>query len=128
MNRSLLLFIVLLISSPSFSQQPTVIKTEKGSYSFLSLRSDIIKVTFNPTGYTKNENISDAVILKQTVTPIKCPVQQKGNAIVVANKVTMIGTHNSSGFRGFYFNLSTDEKIFGGGERDRKSTRLNSSH
>ncbi len=117
MIRSLLLSIVLLVNCTAFSQQSTVIKTDKGSFSFVSLRSDIIKVTFNPTGYTKNENISDAVILKQSVTPIKCPVLQKGKTIVVGNKVTISGTHNTSGFRGFYFNLSSEEKIFGGGER-----------
>ena len=117
MKKILLPLLALFISTYAFSQAPTHIKTDDGIFSFLPLEFGMVKVTYSPNGYTRNENISDAVIPLHTSNAYKCDVQQKGKIIVVANKVTISGTHNTEGFRGFYFNLSTDEKIFGGGER-----------
>jgi len=127
MKKILLPLLVLLVNSTIFSQT-THLKTEDGSFSFMPLRADIIKVTFSPNGYTHNENISDAVILKPTTIPYKCLVVQKGKSILVDNTVTIIGTHHTDNFRGYYFKLADDEKIYGGGERalplDRKGYKL----
>ena len=116
MKNIFLLLLVLLANTSTFSQS-TKLKTPDGNFSFIPLRADIIKVTFQPNGYTHNENISDAVILKPTTIPYKCSVVQNGNAILVNNTVTIAGTHHTDNYRGIYFNLSADEKIYGGGER-----------
>ena len=116
MKKMLFPLLVLLIVSTVFSQS-THIKTEDGSFSLVPLREDIIKVTYSPDGYTHNENISDAVILKPTSIPYKCTVEQKGKSIVVDNTVTILGTHHTDNYIGYYFSLASDEKIYGGGER-----------
>ena len=116
MKKILLPLLVLLVNSAIFSQT-THLKTQDGSFNFTPLWADIIKVTFSPNGYTHNENISDAVIIKPTSIPYKCTVEQKGNSILVDNVLTIIGTHHTDNYSGYYFNLSTDEKIYGGGER-----------
>lgn len=127
MKNTFLLLLVLLVNAAAFSQT-THIKTDDGSFGFTPLRADIIKVTFNPDGYTHNEYISDAVILKPSTTPVKCSIVQKGKSIFIDNTVTLIGTHHTDKFRGFYFSLATDEKIYGGGERalplDRRGYKL----
>lgn len=117
MKKILLPLLVLFITTYAFSQEPTLMKTDDGSFSFVPLRADIIKVIYSPNGYTHNENISDAVILPPTAIPYKCTVEQKGKYIVVDNTVIISGTHHTDNFRGYYFSLATDEKIYGGGER-----------
>jgi len=119
--------LLLLVNATSFSQT-THLKTDDGSFNIVPLRADIIKVTFSPTGFIYNENISNAVILKPTSIPYKCSVIQKGNAVLVNNLVNIIGTHHTDNFRGFYFSLAREEKIYGGGERalplNRKGYKL----
>ena len=116
MKKIRLLLLVLLVNSAIFSQT-THLKTEDGSFAFVPLRADIIKVTFSPNNYIHNENISDAVVLKPTSIPYKCSVEQKGKSILVDNTVTITGTHHTDNYRGYYFKLDTTEKIYGGGER-----------
>ncbi|MEY3420593.1 MAG: hypothetical protein RIR48_878 [Bacteroidota bacterium] len=79
---------------------------------------NIVKIVYQPPGYLRNENISDAVIKK----PVKIKntfVRTSDRAITIGRekqiKISYIETPN--GFKGFSLDLTGDEKIYGGGER-----------
>jgi len=124
-----------------------VYKAKEGVYTFRSYGAAIVKTSFKPNGYTKNEQVTDAVIAKpQTVTgkvtaglsytielgPQAKVVIQKdrlfyksGNQIIIKNsKPEQFPEGN-----GFSFGLDPGEQIYGGGERatalNRRGNRLN---
>ncbi len=131
------------ISFAQFSLSNNTLKltTKNGHLSFFSYAPNILKVTCQPEDYTRNENISYAVILQPaTAKPIlkatlgasinNFPIQLKGDTIFLGDKkqCTLIGSKVSGDYQGFRFGLHTGEKIYGSGERaipfDRRGYKL----
>lgn len=83
----------------------------------------IFKLTLNPKGYIKTENISDAVVLKPIAKTThhskNFNVKIQGDTVFVGNQNQIILTTqiNNSNYKGFQIHLQNDEQIFGGGER-----------
>lgn len=117
---------------------------KEGKWTFQSMGNGIVKATYLPNGYTRTQQISDAVITK----PQKVAVASKGN--MLKGFGTMMIADNGSSFsindggtvllsgltalkegqnNGFCFDLIPGEQIFGGGERaipmNRRGYRLN---
>ncbi len=105
-------------------------QNNQGEFSFALYRNDILKITFVPDSYKKNEQISDAVIL----SPMKAaPVIKSSNQALLGDffittegdniyfdkerKCILTGTFKGQEYHGFKFALDEDEKIYGTGER-----------
>lgn len=124
-----------------------IYKTKDGVFSFQSYGTGIVKTSFRPMGYTRNEQVSDAVIAKPQVVSgkvtaglsytIELGAQSKvviqkdrlyyksGNQIIIKNsKPEQFPEGN-----GFSFALDPNEQIYGGGERatslNRRGSRFN---
>jgi oligosaccharide 4-alpha-D-glucosyltransferase len=115
------------------------LKDAKGKWSFVQYATNILKVTYQPEGYTRNENISDAVLLKpvQWKTALTTAVllkqmniAQKGDTLLLGEQkqCALIGAMDSADYRGFRFLLHNGETIYGSGERaipfNRRGYRL----
>ncbi|WP_320052651.1 TIM-barrel domain-containing protein [uncultured Acetobacteroides sp.] len=117
---------------------------KEGRWTFQSMGNGIVKATYLPNGYSRTQQISDAV----TTKPQKVKVVSKGDR--TKGFGTMMVTDNGSSFslsdgstallsgltalregpsNGFSFELMPGEQIFGGGERaipmNRRGYRLN---
>jgi oligosaccharide 4-alpha-D-glucosyltransferase len=119
-------FLFVILGFLCYSQTKTV-QLSTGKWTFQQYTTHIIKVTYQPKGYSTNENISDAVILKSTVLNPTL-VKINGDTITIGN-ARLVGTHQTNEYRGFRFLLREGERISGGGERalplDRRGYRLN---
>jgi len=108
--------------------QPQNIQLAKGKWTIQQYSTHIIKLTFQPKGYTTNENISDAVILKPTNNTHQPAFKRKGDTLFIGN-AKLVQTCQAEQYRGFRFLLDKNEMIFGGGERalplNRRGYRLN---
>lgn len=110
-------------------------RTDAGKWSFQLFGDNIIKTTFQPIGYTTNEQVSNAVIGKPTHGK-KLGVHNSGMAVDFTTAAGVIlkeekysyqfggeekdvqaSYFSEHGYRGFRFLLQSDEQIFGGGER-----------
>lgn len=109
------------------------IKNANGQWSFTQYSKGILKCTFQPNGYHKNEAIYNAVILKpaQNKIPQNKIVSRadKGVDISFSTSAITIQNYFDSGFyKGFHFQLKPDERIYGTGERsvplDRRGYKL----
>ena len=134
MRRAYLLFFVLSFFSIAFSQADYLtikaFTTQKGKFIVYHYTENIYKIKFEPAGYKNGEQISDAVILKVPfMIPYPFEVVVSDDTIFLKEQLVIIGTHETDGYRGFYFPLQSDEMIFGGGERalplNRRGYRLN---
>lgn len=110
-------------------------KSAEGKWLFQLFGDNIIKTTFQPNGYTKNEQASNAVILKPAIgkkTVFKKDEQciEFGDVAKVlfcdekysyefgGKKKDVLATNFAEHeYRGFRFQLQEDEQVFGGGER-----------
>jgi oligosaccharide 4-alpha-D-glucosyltransferase len=141
MRKLLAIFLLLTINAAQAQIKTTStigkisFPTKEGNWTLQQYAKNIIKATFQPKGYTANENISDAVIAKPLNTEIKQWLEDKnpnrsiqwkdfmvevkdGSISFGPHKpVSLTATFQASGFRGFQFQLHDGEKIFGGGER-----------
>ena len=124
-----------------------VYKAKEGVWTFQPFTNSVIKTTYRPADYTRNEHISDAVIAspqalgtKITVTTSQTVELENGVSVVIqrdrlyyksGREVKVKAGHYfaQGDNRGFRFQLSDQEKIFGGGERalpmDRRGYRFN---
>lgn len=123
MKRLLASCLFCFVAIFSFSQQ-ALIKFKVESYA-----GNIIKLTRVVDKQWHNENVSDAVILKPQAKskPVRIDFTKR-DAIVINGKVD-VRLFDSTGHKGFIFQLATDEMIFGGGERalplNRRGYRFN---
>lgn len=122
-----------LINISSFAQ--TNAQDTNGKWGFTKYADNIVKITYRPTGYTTNENISDAVILK----PVRILKQrgfmqfiaENGDVVKIGKGTSfeLISTFTKDNYNGFQFRLTEGTKVFGGGERalslDRKGYKFN---
>lgn len=123
-------------------------KTKEGWWTFSSVGPAAIKTTFKPGDYNKFEQVSDAVIAKPAALNTKI-TPGASYTIEWENQVSLIiqrgeklyyrsgrevkakaGTYFANGDqRGFRFQLTDGEQIFGGGERalpqNRRGYRFN---
>lgn len=100
------------------SAQTTQHNTQKGVWKVSGYSKNIIKLSFTPKGYNRNEQITDAVILKPS-TQQAIPVHFADSVAYISyknNKVAISFFENASA-KGFCFALDSVEKIFGGGSR-----------
>jgi oligosaccharide 4-alpha-D-glucosyltransferase len=96
------------------------IRLSSGQLTCTRYFNNIYKLIYTPTGYTRNELISDAVIAKPASVnkPMKM-ITAKGEAIsfAAARPLEQLQPFSRDGQIGFRFPLSKNEKVFGGGER-----------
>ena len=132
MNKLFCFFIVGLLLLANAFAQPTKFDATKyfdyqnGKVTVIAYGQNIFKLTFQPKGYTTNENITNAVILSPT-NSFNIPFSKKGDTIKIGN-ARIVSTNESNEFRGFSFLLNKTERIYGGGERalplNRRGYRL----
>jgi oligosaccharide 4-alpha-D-glucosyltransferase len=106
-----------------------IYQSGSGKFEVIQYDSNIYKIRFTPSQPGLNENLSDAVILSPKILKKQGAVRFSNDSIFIHNKLIIAGVHQTEGYRGFYFPLNSNEKIFGGGERaislNRKGARLN---
>lgn len=124
MNRLLTSHLLCFVTLFSFAQK--VSPTFRAEY----YADNLIKVTLIADKQNwRNENVSDAVILKP-LKNIQAPVDfsYKKERILINRKLD-VTLFDSAGYKGFVFPLASDEMIFGAGERalplNRRGYRLN---
>jgi oligosaccharide 4-alpha-D-glucosyltransferase len=136
----------LLLSNVLFAQNDSKVpskntETQKGIFSndWFSLNHsefpNITKITYQPSGYTKNEMITNAVIVTASEHHNRVIKNNEEEKITIADHVrdgTLFSVSilpETNGYRGFRFHLQEGEKIFGGGERalplNRRGYRFN---
>jgi Alpha-glucosidases, family 31 of glycosyl hydrolases len=125
----------------------TVYKAKDGAWYFQSYNNTIIKTTYRPADYTKYEQVTDAVMSKPPAVTTKITnaasqtVEYENQTSVVIQRERLYykagrevrvkaATYFAEGdYRGFRFQLSANEQLFGGGERatamNRRGQRLN---
>jgi oligosaccharide 4-alpha-D-glucosyltransferase len=124
-----------------------VYKAKEGTWTFQGFNNAVIKTTYKPADYSRNEQISDAVTAKPPAVGTKVTVAQSQTvewdnltSVVVQRekfyyktgkevKVKSASYFAQGDTRGFRFQLFNDEQIFGGGERavamNRRGHRFN---
>jgi oligosaccharide 4-alpha-D-glucosyltransferase len=124
-----------------------VYKVKDGEWTFQSFTNAVIKTTFKPADYARNEQVSDAVFLKPPAVTTKVTagisqtIEYENLASVViqrdklyykmgpAVKVKSASYFVQGANRGFRFQLSDNEQFFGSGERalpmNRRGYHLN---
>ncbi|TCN70570.1 TIM-barrel domain-containing protein [Acetobacteroides hydrogenigenes] len=136
---------VAQLSEATFSNATALTcQKQEGKWTFQSMGNGIVKATYLPTGYTRTQQISDAVTTKpQKVAVVSKGDRQKGfGTIMVADNGSSFAINDGSTAllsgltalkeglnNGFSFELMPGEQIFGGGERaipmNRRGHRLN---
>ncbi|MGE5518998.1 MAG: TIM-barrel domain-containing protein, partial [Candidatus Dadabacteria bacterium] len=114
-----------------YAESQEQFKVSSGIFKIYSYAPNIIKVLFQPRGYSRNEKISDAVLLKASPINKQIAVSQHGD-ILHLQKGSIdceLKYSTEKGYKGFTFRLTDGEKIFGGGERalplNRRGYRFN---
>jgi oligosaccharide 4-alpha-D-glucosyltransferase len=124
-----------------------VYKAKEGEWTFQSFTVPVVKATFRPLGYTRGEQVSDAVNAKPQALTTKITVAtsqtielENATSVVIQKdklyfkagrevRVKSVSFFNQGDNNGFRFQLGDEEKFFGGGERalpmDRRGYRFN---
>lgn len=131
--RKIFFLLSLLAFFAGYAQKKTVAseayQASNGRYIVSYYADNIIRLTFTPKGYARNENVSDAVILKPKAVHPSLKVKVNGNIVAFNGKAILINADTMNGHHVFNFALETGEKIFGGGERalplNRRGYRFN---
>lgn len=101
----------------------------KGTYTVSFFGDSMVKLTYQPKGYTANEQVSDAVVRKPLATTTSLPVRVTRDSVFIGQSVLLTGVVDTTGYQGLTFRLQEGERIFGGGERalplNRRGYRLN---
>lgn len=94
--------------------------SQKDLWSIENYEHQIIKIVYTPEGYTRNENLSDAVIMA-SVEKSKTSVTLKEDTLSMLLKKNLFKSiypiQETTGHYGFSIRLGRDEKIYGGGSR-----------
>ena len=119
----LLAVVCQLVLTPIFAQSPHLASLQfsqtEGTWTIEQWAPNIIKVNFQPRGYTHNEAITGAALGKALSKLDKTFIAQNGNQILIGKnkEVVLSYLQDQEGNHGFQIALTSDEKIFGGGER-----------
>lgn len=122
-------------------------RTKEGEWTFQPFTQTVIKTTYKPGDYTKNEQVSDAVVAEPAALTTKITagnsqtVEFENQTSVIIQrdrfyyrtgrevKVKAAAYFAQGNDRGFRFQLTDGEQIFGGGERalphNRRGYRFN---
>lgn len=97
-------------------------ETQKGIFRQEYYNRDIRKFIYEPSGYQKNDKITNAVVEKPSRIDTKGTNIIKGRATLLYAQgsdkhISISVLPDTNGFRGFRINLEEGEQIFGGGER-----------
>lgn len=118
------LFCVLLFTNILSAQnEPKVpskiVGIQKGIWHAEQVTDHILKLTFQPKGYLKNEQITNAVIAKKQPITNKIPISIQESLVMIGKtaSIRIFPMDGEKGYQSFGISLSEDEKIFGGGER-----------
>ncbi len=111
--------VVQPIFAQSSNQSSLQITQTEGLWTVEQWAPNIIKLSFQPKGYTHNEAITGAALGKALSKVDKTLIAQNGNQILIGKnkEVVLSYLQDQEGNKGFQIALTTDEKIFGGGER-----------
>jgi oligosaccharide 4-alpha-D-glucosyltransferase len=121
--RFLVAVVCLIVFQPIFAQNPNQTSLQftqtEGAWTIEQWAPNIIKLSFQPTGYTHNEAITGGALGKALSKVEKTLIAQNGNQILIGKnkEVALSYLQDQEGNKGFQIGLATDEKIFGGGER-----------
>jgi oligosaccharide 4-alpha-D-glucosyltransferase len=99
------------------SQTTERFASSSGVFTVSKYKDNIYKISFQPKGYTHNESISDAVILKPEVIGKKLPVILRHDSLILNHRFVIASTFKEGDYRGFKISLHKGEQLFGGGER-----------
>ncbi|MCW3074365.1 MAG: glycoside hydrolase family 31 protein [Flaviaesturariibacter sp.] len=130
MRKVLFALFAILSCFGAYAQQ-TTFEAASGTYTLEQYGNNILRVSFHPKGYTKGENVSDAVIAKPAARYTRTDISTIAGALVIPYKQgeILIDYHDKGEYKGFTFALKEDERIYGGGERalplNRRGYRLN---
>ncbi|MEO7312764.1 MAG: hypothetical protein ABIX01_20440, partial [Chitinophagaceae bacterium] len=152
-SQRLLLLVLFAACMNGFAQVPFIVssqvggtlgktQTREGNWAFSQYPNNIIKATFIPVNSSRNEQLSDAVVLSKTLTQLKrtadgsnatfswnskafVEVNSEGVAITpqTGTTVSLLQTFYTDSLRGFKFLLQPGEMIFGTGERSLPMNR-----
>lgn len=135
MKKLALSFLLFFLLSQAFPQRAATSRSvrfqnEKGQYRISSFASNIFRIKFYPIGYEKNENISDAVTIPDSLfsKPIN-KVEFNNDTLKFTGHNLFFVYQDNGKERGLRVGLDTNEMIFGGGERalplNRRGYKLN---
>lgn len=112
--------------------------TKQGKWTFATIDHDVLKINFVPKGYTRTQQISDAIlpdVLKKQQNMLDAKTvkfHQSGSITILAKQAALIDSlqaYSDCINNGFSFLLRPGEQIFGGGERalpmNRRGYRFN---
>jgi len=111
------LSLVFLIVFANVAAQTNHYKKARGNWKVIPYAANVVKLVFQPKGYTTNENITNAVIAKPVSQTAVIADLEQGMITWKKNSVKSFAMEDSAGRNVFRILMESDEKIFGGGER-----------
>ena len=116
MNKTMFKFLVINLSFCVFLT--TAFSQRNANWEVIPYAANINKVVYHPFEYANDFNVTNAVIAKPE-TKIIPSYKINADASILLNKekLNFIPHFSDNGYKGFRFELQTDEMIFGGGER-----------
>lgn len=120
MTMALICIFIVESSIAQTNQKSNLVYTvPEGQWTLQQWAPNIIKASFQPKGYTKNEAITGAVLGKALTSIDPSLITQNGNQILIGKnkEVALAYYQDQANNQGFQIVLKADEKIFGGGER-----------
>lgn len=109
---------IFLLAVLTTGAQNKKFRGSKGEWTLVPYAGNVVKLVFKPTGYTRNENITDAVIAQPSLR-FGMKISNNDSAIIL-EKGTLLKIAAAvlpGGYNGFKIRLEPGERIFGGGER-----------
>lgn len=126
-----LLFANILSAQSEVKVPSKMVGIQKGIWHSEQFANNILKLTYQPKGYLKNEQVTNAVIEKPLAITHKIPVSIQESLVIVGEKasIRIFPMDAENGYHSFGISLDEGEKIFGGGERalplNRRGYRFN---
>ena len=126
-----LLFTNLLSAQNEGKVPSKMVGKQKGIWHSEQVTDNILKLTYQPKGYLKNEQITNAVIAKKQPFTNKIPISIQESLVMIGNtaSIRIFPMDTEAEYHSFGISLDEGEKIFGGGERalplNRRGYRFN---
>ncbi len=132
MSKVFLFLLYLLGCHNLYAQQKPAahfdLPAKNGFYRITTYDTNIFRIAYHPDHNRKTELISDAVHIAPSHSLNRKSISRVGDSLFIKGRLVISGTHDDGAYRGFYFPLGKNEKIFGAGERalplNRKGYRL----
>jgi oligosaccharide 4-alpha-D-glucosyltransferase len=104
---------------------------QKGIWHYEQVADNMLKLTYQPKGYLKNEQITNAVIAKPQAITKKISISIQESLVMIGEKasIRIFPMDAETDYHSFGISLEEGENIFGGGERalplNRRGYRFN---